>query len=188
MKKTPATLITLLFLLSLCHFCTKEDEKNQLAQQEKSIDAFITRDTSAAYGKNRDTVIVVTNKRETNRIVWNPGMGNDTIARGDTAVFAYIGYVFNSGRGSVFATNVSEIIDSGSWSLSTYPGDFGRNAVGVGYYISGLDAGLMGMRVGEYAYILFTSQYGYGNKELSTIPKMSSLMFEVEVISIVRKK
>ena len=188
MKKVIPFAFIFFLVLSMSSFCTKEDEKNLLAQQEQSIDAFISRDTSNAYNKNRDSVIVVTNKREANRIVWNPGKGNDTLAPGDTAVFAYIGYLFNAGKGGVFATNIKEIIDDGSWPLSTYPGDFGRNAIGSGYYLPGLDAGLIGMRVGEYAYILFTSKYGYGNKEVSVIPKMSPLFFEVEIINIIRKE
>ena len=177
-----------LLLFSFCAFCTKEDEKNHLATQEKNIDAFITKDTADAYRMNRDTVIVVTNKREANRIVWNPGTGNDTIARGDTVLFSYIGYIFSTGRGAIIATNKPELVGSASWPLSIFPGDFGRNAVGTGYYVPGLDAGLTGMRTGEFAYILFTSQYGYGNKEVSTIPKMSSLMFEVTIINVVKKE
>ncbi|MCL2727692.1 MAG: FKBP-type peptidyl-prolyl cis-trans isomerase [Bacteroidales bacterium] len=174
--------------LVLCCFCTGEDEKNQLASQSKSIDDFIRRDTSAAYSKNKDTVIVVTNKRETNRIVWNPRMGDDTLAQGDTVVFAYVGRIFSSGRGQVFATNIPQLIDNETLSISIYPDDFGRNAVGVGRYIPGLDAGLKGMRSGEHASIVFTSQYGYGSKELSIIPRMSPLIFEVEVIDVIKKK
>jgi len=175
-------------VLSLCCFCTKEDEKNQLATQLRNIDDFIRRDTTAAFAKNKDTVIMVTNKRETNRIVWNPGVGNDTLTLGDTVVFAYIGRIFSSGRGQIFATNVPQLIDDGTLPISLYQYDFGRNAVGVGRYIPGLDAGLMGMRIGEDASIVFTSQYGYGNKELSIIPKMSPLIFEVMVMDIIKKK
>ena len=188
MRRSLFIFFSLLFSISFFSFCTKEDEKNQLAQQEKSIDDFIRRDTAEAYRKNPDTLIRVTNKRETNRVVWNPGSSVDTVARGDTVVFAYIGYLFKSGMGTVFATNVSQIVEEGKWPLSIYPDDFGKNAVGVGYYIPGLDAGLLGMRAGEYAYIVFTSQYGYGNKELSTIPKMSPLIFEVEILNIIRKE
>ena len=188
MNKRLPICCSILLILFFCCFCNKEDEKSQLAQQEVRIDEFIRRDTTDAYRKNRDTLIVVTNKKETNRIVWNPGVGSDTLAHGDMVVFAYIGYLFNSGKGAVIATNVAEIIEDGKWPLSEYPGDYGRNTVGTGYYVPGLDAGLIGMRVGEYAYILFTSQYGYGNKELSTIPKMSPLMFEVEIINIIRKE
>jgi hypothetical protein len=174
-------------MLPLFCFCTKEDEKNLLAQQEKSIDTFISRDTTDAYRKNKDTLIIVTNKRETNRIVWNPKAG-DTLAVGDEVTFAYIARIFNSGKGAIFSTNLPQLVDEGYWSISIYPDDYGRNVVGVGYYISGLDAGLIGMRAGEYAYIIFTSQYGYGNKELSMIPKMTPLMFEVEIESIIKKK
>jgi FKBP-type peptidyl-prolyl cis-trans isomerase len=169
MSKPFSILFLSLLSLSFCCFCTKEDEKNQLAQQAKSIDDFIKRDTADARSKNKDTIITVTNKRATNRIVWNPGMG-DTIAAGDTVAFAYIARIFSSGKGAIFSA------------------DYSKNAAGTGNYILGLDAGLVGMRTGEYAYIMFTSQYGYGNKEFSVIPKMSPLMFEVEIEYIIKKK
>ena len=178
------TFLTAFIAVCICCYCTKEDEKNQLARQEKDIDTFITSDTSAAKKINRDTVITVTHKRTTNRIVWNPGT-SDTLAVGDTVVFAYVAYVFRAGtgKGAVYATNLPKAINT-----PVYFPDYGKNAVGKGYYIPGLDAGLVGMRAGEYAYIIFTSQYGYGNKELSTIPKMSPLMFEVEVSQVIKKK
>jgi FKBP-type peptidyl-prolyl cis-trans isomerase len=158
------------FALTIFCFCTKEDEKNQLAQQAKEIDQFVKSDTAAAFKKNRDTIITVTNKKETNRIVWNPCEGSDALTVGDTVTFACTGYLFRSGKGDVFVNGYS------------------RNVVGAGYFLPGLDAGLLGMRAGEHAYIIFTSLYGYGNKELSTIPKMSPLMFEVHIESIVKKK
>ena len=173
--------------LSLYICCTKEDEKNQIAQQEKNIDSFIIRDTSDALRINKDTIISISYKRECSRIVWNPGIG-DSISVGDTVVFAYIARLFSSGKGAIFATNLPQLVDAGAWPVSIYPNDYGRNAVGTGYYLPGLDAGLIGMHSGEYAYIMFTSRYGYGNKELSVIPKMSPLMFEVEIEQIVKKK
>jgi len=183
-SKTSLTCFLALCTLSLCCYCTKEDFKNQITKQEKDIDDFISKDTANAIRINKDTIITVTHKKETNRIVWNPQTG-DTLAPGDTVLFAYIGSIFtSSGKGREFATNL--IDDSPQPSL--YPQDFGKNVVGTGYYIRGLDAGLVGMRAGEYAYIIFTSQYGYGNKELSTIPKMSPLMFKVEIQHIVKKK
>ena len=169
MTKIVPVLLIALIVFSFFSFCTKEDEKNQLAMQEKSIDQFIKSDTTAAKSKNKDTVIIVTHKKETNRIVWNPAVG-DTLAPGDTVYFSYIARIFNSGKGAIFADS------------------YCRNVVGNGYFIPGLDAGLIGMRVKEYAYVLFTSQYGYGNKEISIVPKMSPLMFEVEIKNIDKKK
>ena len=186
MFKTPPVWFLALALTLFC-FCTKEDEKNQLAQQGKNIDSFITSETNKAVNINKDTVFVVIHKKETNRIVWNPQDGY-AIAKGDTVVFAYIGSVFSSGRGTVFTTNLTGSEVSKAWILSIDTPDFGKNAVGVGYYVSGLDAGLLGMRVGEYAYIVFTSEYGFGNKEFSIIPKMSPLMFEVEILEIIPNK
>ena len=185
-KSLSICLLTLL-ALPLCYSCVKEDEKNLLAQQAKSIDDFVQRDTGDAFRLNRDTVISITNKRESIRIVWNPGTG-DTIVAGDTVSFAYIARLFSSGKGAIFATNLSALAGTGTWPISIYPDDYGKNRVGAGYYLPGLDAGLTGMRVGEYAYIMFTSQYGYGNRELSVIPKMSPLMFEVEIEDIIKKK
>ena len=188
MAKSFLICVLSILTFSLYCSCTKEDEKNQIAQQEKSIDNFIAKDTTDAKSINRDTIITISNKRESSRIVWNPRFGGDSITVGDTVVFAYVARLFSSGKGAIFATNLPQLVDSGAWPVSIYPDDYGRNVVGTGYYVSGLDAGLIGMHSGEYAYIIFTSQYGYGNKELSVIPKMSPLMFEVEIEQIVKKK
>ena len=168
-KRTFFTCLLALCSVSVCCFCTKEDEKNQLATQSKNIDDFIKQDATRVYSINGDTIITIVHKKETNRIVWNPRTG-DTLMRGDTVQFTYTGSIFRMGRGQIFAESSD------------------RNVVGVGHYLPGLDAGLIGMRAGEYAYIMFTSEYGYGNKEFSVIPKMSPLMFEVEVLNIVKKK
>ncbi|MDR2584882.1 MAG: FKBP-type peptidyl-prolyl cis-trans isomerase [Prevotellaceae bacterium] len=171
-----------LFIFSICSFCAKEDEKNQLTRQEKDIDEFIKRDTAQARRANKDTLIKVINRPQANVIVWNP-LSDDTVENdkdqtvdqsvesGDTVAFYYRGQVFSSSKsGNLFAD------------------DFSRNVVGRGYYIQGLDAGLIGLHKGEHAYIIFTSKYGYGNRELSLIPKMSPLMFEVLITDVVKKK
>jgi FKBP-type peptidyl-prolyl cis-trans isomerase (trigger factor) len=177
-RRSTALLACLLLVFFVA--CTKQDRDSQLAQQEKNIDGFIQGlikgDTVAVYRPN------------SNRVILHHGLG-DTLAPGDTAAFAYIGYVFSggSGKGLLFATNLIEAAEDAGWALSAWPPDYGRNAVGMGYYIPGLDAGLVGMRLGEHAYIVFSAQHGFGNTEMGIVPKMSPLLFEVEVTEIIKK-
>ena len=172
-------------LLALFAACTKQDRENQLAQQEKNIDSFIQGLLKS------DTTTRAVYRPKSNRVILHAGdtLTGVILAPGDTAVFDYAGYVFSggNGKGMVFATNLTDPIESGDWPLSALPPNYGRNVVGEGYYIPGLDDGLVGMYLGEHAYIVFSAQHGFGNTEMGIIPKMSPLLFEVQVIDIIKK-
>ena len=197
-RRSAALLLCL--LLALVAACTKQDQESQLAQQEKNIDSFI----SGLINKNAATVVAYTPKSA--RIILDHGIGDTlapkdplapdepvvpgiTVAPGDTVAFDYVGYVFSggTGKGLPFATNVAEIVESGEWALSALPPDFGRNVAGRGYFIPGLDSGLLGMYLGEHAYIVFSARHGFGNTEMGVIPKMSPLLFEIYVKEIIKK-
>jgi len=159
-------------------FCTKQDEENQLSQQEKNIDAFINQLV-------KDTVIY---RGAASRVVLQQGIG-DTLAAGDSVHFYYAAYIFSpaGNRGTLFAAYPPDGV-SLSWPLSELPKDYGKNTVGSGYYFSGLDAGLIGMRAKEHAFVLCTSKYGFGNNQVGIVPKMSPLLFELWIERIVKKE
>ena len=165
------------FLMLGC-FCTKQDLETQLTRQEKDIDTFIGKLT-------KDTVIY---RSAASRVVLKQGIG-DTLASGDSVYFYYAAYIFSSAgtNGSLFAAHPPDSVDI-KWLLSEWPDDYGSNTVGTGYYFSGLDAGLTGMRTQEHAYILCTSKYGFGNSQMGIIPKMSPLLFELWIDRIVKKE
>ena len=192
-RRSTAVLICLLLVFFVA--CTKQDQESQLAQQEKNIDSFIQGLIKS------DTTTVVVYLPNSVRVILHHGLGDprvsdettipgDVVAQGDRVSFDYVGYVFSgsSGKGMLFATNLIEEAEDAKWVLSAWPPDYGNNVVGEGYYIPGLDAGLTGMYLGEHAYIVFSARHGFGNTEMGIIPKMSPLLFEVQITEIIKKQ
>jgi hypothetical protein len=56
--------------------------------------------------------------------------------------------------------------------------------VGEGTVIRGWEVGLVGMRVGGERLLVIPAAYGYGAREVGTIPKNATLLFSVELLSI----
>ena len=50
--------------------------------------------------------------------------------------------------------------------------------------IAGWDKGFVGMKVGEKAILVIESEYGYGSRGMGPIPASSTLLFEVELMSV----
>jgi hypothetical protein len=92
------------------------------------------------------------------------------IQSGQTAGVLYTGYLAKTGQ----------VFDDSARG-GTAPFDF---ALGSGQVISGFDAGVTGMQVGETRIILVPPADGYGPKATGPIPKNSTLVFEVTLTSI----
>lgn len=93
------------------------------------------------------------------------GTGATAVA-GDTVTINYVGKLTN---GTTF--------DSGSFSFR----------LGTGSVIAGFDQGVTGMKIGGKRHIVIPPSLGYGNQAKPGIPANSTLVFDVELVSIVGK-
>lgn len=59
-----------------------------------------------------------------------------------------------------------------------------KTRIGVGLVIDGWDMGVIGMKVGGKRKLTIPPSLAYGDKEVGDIPKNSTLIFEVELVSI----
>lgn len=166
MKNTTITLAALAFA-ALCISCEKQDRENTYISQDKSIDSYIT-----GLCGNGEYRVVHTNS--SNRVVIKEGAALDSLERGDSLYFYYSGYMFSYGKGEQFATNVE--------------GDVKKIKYGSDKLISGLQSGLMGVREGEFCYIIFSAKYGFGNTIVFNLPKLTPLFYEITVDKVVKNK
>ena len=163
--------ISVLLLISVLFLsCQKQEQEISVASQEKSIESFVKSHT----GKR------VVLKGGVNRVVIEEGTG-DTLANGDSLILEYAAFIFSSGKGVIFDTNIPEIatvagIDISNSGMANFGIELGTTSL-----LEGVELGLTGVRKGEHSYILFSSRFGYGNKVIGIVPKYSPLIFEVWV-------
>jgi FKBP-type peptidyl-prolyl cis-trans isomerase len=157
--------------------CTSEDEQTTLTTEIDAIDTYVN--TFIDAGNN------VTINGGSSRIVKTEGSGN-VVEKGDSVYFNYAGYIFSSGLGTIFDTNIDSL--SSVLGIDVYNRGFdnGKVVAGKGELVKGLDLGIIGAKEGEYSYIVFPSDLGYGNTTNGIIPKMSSLIYEIWILDIVK--
>lgn len=56
--------------------------------------------------------------------------------------------------------------------------------LGVGQVIKGWEVGIQGMKVGGKRTIIVPPEFGYGDREIGSIPANSTLIFDVELLKV----
>lgn len=169
-KKIIYILVAIQFLFVAC---AKEDRDTQVANQEESIDSYL----SALSGKT------IVRNSGSNRVIVISGTGEDVSQTGDSLYFHCSGYTFSSGAGELFFTNDTAVARINNFKTTGSPI---RIRLGDGSVMPGLRKGLEGVRAGERCHIIFSSKYGYGNSQIYNVPKMTPLFFDVYIDKIIR--
>lgn len=169
MKKLLLLAIVFVSVLS----CTKQDRENNIADQEKRIDSYIA-------GLNP---IRVQRTAGVSRVVFKEGVGKDSLAVGDSVELYYSGHVFNRGKGKLFVTNVDSVAVANKFPCMEAPLTL---KIESGSMIDGLFYGLQGAKAGEKCELVFSSKYGYDNTVVYNIPKLTPLIFEIEIVKITK--
>lgn len=139
--------------------CTLDDKLNLCVTQEENIESFIN-------NRYADSTVVVTDTG-ISRIILAHG-GGVAAQKGDSVIFSYAGYIFNNGPGEQFAEGRM------------------KEKLGHGRLIKGLDEGMVGMMIGEKAYIAFSARYGFFDQNTGAVETMSPLIYYVTLENIYR--
>ena len=140
-----------------------------MSQQESAIDKFVETFT--------DSRVVV--EDGVWRVIMEEGVGTTEAAAGDSVRINYAAYIFNSGKGALYDTNVKSVANEAGLDMDFSVLQPKWVLVGRGKLLSGLDIGLISVKKGERCYIIFSSRHGFGNTQIGLVPKMSPLLIEV---------
>lgn len=175
MKKAIILLSFSLFLLS----CSVQETENVYINQEADIVSYIDKnfadyDTTVVNGAIRVSIPYGDD-------VENPPVLGETLEKGDSLLFYYLGAVFNKSITSIFHTNIQSVAEDNNLNLTD--GDFRIKRIKYGdtRLLKGLENGLKGVKEGEHILIFFSGKQGYGDKPMYNIPKSSALAFEIFV-------
>lgn len=96
------------------------------------------------------------------------GSGQRVVEVGDDITIHYRGTLTN---GEVFDSSIDR-------------GEPFKTRIGVGQVIAGWDEGVLGMKVGGKRKLTVPPDKAYGNRAIGSIPANSTLIFELELLSI----
>lgn len=162
--------------------CTKQSLKTTYDKQATYIDGFVSAqmsaDPSATLVRNGGSY------RITLKDAKDPG---DSLLDGGTVTLEYACYILTSSSVSssnLVETNKKEVAEAANWTVTDESIFTPRTMKLDGKLIEGLRLGLHGVQPGDEGYILFTGEFGYGNRENGTIPAKSALAYHIWIESI----
>jgi FKBP-type peptidyl-prolyl cis-trans isomerase len=151
-------------------FKMEEDQIRGEAEEAEQLAAYISEQGITAR-PNDDGVYVIVTTRGTGAVA----------TRGKTIQMNYVGRFLD---GTVFDTSLETVAREND--LFTFGREYTplQFAIGVGQVIPGMDNALVDMRVGTKATLIIPSNMGYGSRNQGTIPAFSTLVFDVEIVSV----
>lgn len=170
-----------ILLCALALSCSKEALQLTYDQQESRIESFVNAQLSSNEG-----AYVVYNGGSTRVTVTSNGSKTDSLDTGGTVSFYYAGYVLSGtslSPSSMFATNSEEVATASGWNLDDAEYEIETVRQNDKNLLEGLRNGLLGVQSGGEYYILFSGKYGYGDKNVGTIPAKSALVYHIWVES-----
>lgn len=117
-------------------------------------------------------------------VIVEEGTGEKPVA-GDTVEVNYTGALLN---GDVFDTSIREVAESNNMYNAMRPYEPAKFAIGVRQVIPGWDEGLLLLPKGSKAKLIIPSELGYGERGdmRGTIPPFAPLVFDIELIDILK--
>lgn len=164
--------------------CTKQSLETTYSNQEERIETYV-QTLLAETDDNGDPIHSAVRNGGATRVILTPGTG-PALSKGGTVSFYYAGYIFNGSlsANNLFATNNETFAAENGWELTDADYSIKKVRLTKDSLLEGLYLGLHGVRAGEVCMILFSGEYGYGEKHVGTIPANSALAYQIWVTEV----
>lgn len=176
------TVLIIAAFAALSWACTKQSLKTTYDKQSGYIESFVS---TQMKGDQKATLV---NNGGAWRLTLNDSRDpGDSLLYGGKVTLEYACYTLTSGSisaANLIETNRKDVADGAKWSITDNSIFQPKTLTLDRSLVEGLRLGLHGVQPGDIAYILFTGELGFGNKENGTIPAKSALVYHVWIESI----
>lgn len=158
--------------------CSKASREATFAAQETRIASYIDNEVKGG--------ATFTAQDGVYRIIYEEGSG-DALQKSGVVAFYYAAYVFTGSKSlsNLIATNHKETAASAGWD-TTDESRYQSLTVSLeeSGFVEGLRRGLAGVKTGQHASILFSGNYGFGDKIYGQVPANAALLYEIWVVAV----
>lgn len=169
--------LSIFFALCLLLASCANETKLILIGQEEKIDKYL----SSSF---KDSTVIRNNGAY--KVVIEEDLSQPILEYGDSLVFYYAGYIFDSRPSTLFDTNVEAVAKESSFALTDPNYSPKRVLFQKGELILGLEYGLANSKQGDHCVILFSGKYGFGAQKHYNIPRLSALAYEVWIDKVIK--
>jgi peptidylprolyl isomerase len=150
--------------------CNKEDDSEQIALEDRVFEAYLQNNDITAEPRESGLYFI----EETDGTGMSP-------TEGDWVLVKYDLYLIN-GETLIYTSDREKASDFGIFDERII---YGPSKTKVGENLEGFDEGLMLMKEGGKATLLFKSDLGYGDQTAGRITPYSSLRIDMELITVI---